>query len=48
MTVDELFFAQHKSQFSLVMTVKGEIFYTAEQVSDFVEAENQLLALASH
>ncbi|MEJ6476160.1 PKD domain-containing protein [Pseudoalteromonas piscicida] len=51
---NQLFIAQHNSQFSTVITVDGEgrdfnyFFYTAEQVSDFVEAANQLQALASH
>ncbi|WMO12469.1 PKD domain-containing protein [Pseudoalteromonas piscicida] len=51
---NKLFIAQHNSQFSTVVTVDGEgrdfnyFFYTAEQVSDFVEAANQLQALALH
>ncbi|MEI5640600.1 MULTISPECIES: PKD domain-containing protein [unclassified Pseudoalteromonas] len=51
---NKLFIAQHNSQFSTVITVDGDgrdfnyFFYTAEQVNNFVEAANQLQALASH
>ena len=51
---NKLFIAQHNAQFSTVVTVDGDgrdfnyFFYTAEQVNNFVEAANQLQALASH